>query len=182
LIWIIYILAKGRPGAHPRSVGPQPQLVLVAEDDDDVRDALVQVLETEGFQVMPAIDGRDALDRLGQVEPPCAIVLDWVMPRIGGESFLAARADSDRLSRIPVFVVSATHLIVSDNRVQGFLEKPFAVDDLLLLLRRVCGAHCPEERRAACANMAANRGPRVALAATRIGVEPEASLPPATKA
>ena len=128
---------------------PRPILVL-ADDDGDLRDVLAHVLEVEGFRVVPAVDGQHALDQLALNETPCAILLDWIMPRVGGEAFLTARAASAHLTSIPVFVISATHLPAGDTRIQGHLSKPFAVDDLLPMLRAVCGTHCPEERRARC--------------------------------
>jgi CheY-like chemotaxis protein len=42
--------------------GEQP--ILVVEDDNDVRDAMVQVLQSEGYAAIPAVDGRDALERI----------------------------------------------------------------------------------------------------------------------
>ena len=133
----------------------RPLLVLVADDDGDVRDALAHVLEEEGMRVALAADGQHALERLAEErEIPCAVLLDWVMPRTDGESFLRARAASESLARIPVFVMSATHSPAGDPRIQGFLPKPFAVEALLPALRAVCDEHCPAPRRAACRHLA----------------------------
>src|SRR5690349_13013066 len=99
----------------------QPFLVLVAEDDDDLREALAELLDIHGFQVVSAVDGQHALEQLAQGPAPCAILLDWLMPRVNGESFLRERAESSALSSIPVFVVSATHAPAADARIQGFL-------------------------------------------------------------
>jgi CheY-like chemotaxis protein len=64
------------------------------------------------------------------------------MPVADGEAFLTARAASRSLSSIPVFVLSASHLPFGDDRVQGFLEKPFDIEELLSMLHGICGAHC----------------------------------------
>ena len=139
-------------------VDAQPLLVLLAEDDEDLRDALAQILEGHGFRVASAVDGQQALDQLGEGVAPCAILLDWMMPRVNGEAFLRARAESTFLSSIPVFVMSATHLPAVGHRIQGFLAKPFAVDELFAMLRRVCDAHCPPRRRLDCLRLTAPNG------------------------
>jgi CheY-like chemotaxis protein len=141
-------------------VTPRPLLVLVAEDDADVREAIAGVLQAEGFRVSLAVDGQHALEELEHGEPPCAVLLDWVMPRVDGEAFLRARAASSALSSVPVFVISATRQHAPDPRVQGFLRKPFSLQHLLPLLRRVCDQHCPEERRERCRDLTEAQRPR----------------------
>src|SRR5436190_20649462 len=59
------------------------RIILVVDDDDDVRDVLRDVLEDEGYKVCTAANGRDALDRLKALVP-CLIVLDLMMPIMDG--------------------------------------------------------------------------------------------------
>src|SRR5690242_5374004 len=62
--------------------------ILVVEDDADVREALVDVLEAEGFSVAMAEDGAQALDYLGGAAPrPALILLDLMMPNMNGLQF-----------------------------------------------------------------------------------------------
>jgi CheY-like chemotaxis protein len=117
--------------------------VLVADDDDATRAAIAELLARHGIEASIAADGQAALERLTQGEPPCMILLDWVMPRMDGEAFLAARAASDRLSTIPVVVMSATHAPVADRRINAFLPKPVVVSELVSVLRATCRAACP---------------------------------------
>jgi CheY-like chemotaxis protein len=128
----------------------QPLLVLVADDDPDIREALAGVLVAHDMRVVLAVDGQHALEHLAGGIAPCAILLDWMMPRVNGEGFLRARAASDALSNIPVFVISGTHVPVADDRVQGCLSKPFGIAELLSVLRSVCGSVCPNSRRSTC--------------------------------
>ena len=128
----------------------QSLLVLVAEDDADVRDALRHVLDAEGFRVVAAVDGQHALEHLARGLVPCAVLLDWIMPRLDGEAFLRARAASALLSTIPVFVMSATFAPAGDPRIQGYLPKPFDIDALLPMLRSACAVHCRPSRRSTC--------------------------------
>ena len=132
--------------------------MLLTEDDEDLRATLAEILEAHGFRVAVAVDGQHALNRLAQGVAPCAILLDWMMPRVNGEAFLRARAESTFLSSIPVFVMSATHLPPVGYRIQGFLAKPFALEDLLPMLRTVCDTHCPPQRRFECRRLTAPDG------------------------
>lgn len=136
-------------------MGPQPLPLLIADDDEELREALGLLLDAKGFRVTLAVDGQQALEHLTRGPTPCAILLDWMMPRVDGEAFLRTRAASSALSSIPVFVISATHAPANDIRIQGFLPKPFDADDLLPLLREVCDKHCPASRRARCPSFTA---------------------------
>jgi CheY-like chemotaxis protein len=120
------------------------QIVLVADDDAAVREAIAEALGSEGHDVVLAHDGRDALERLAGAVVPCAILLDWMMPGMNGEAFLLERERSAKLSRIPVYLISATHVPNGDPRVQGCLPKPFALDDLLALVASTCDASCAD--------------------------------------
>ncbi len=128
-------------------------LVLVADDEAPLREALSELLECEGHHVVSAADGRQALERIAEGSRPCAILLDWMMPTLDGEGFLNARAASASLATIPVFVLSASRQPVRDTRIQGFLQKPFNIDDLLVMLHGVCDAHCAY--RSSCCSLAA---------------------------
>jgi CheY-like chemotaxis protein len=121
---------------------PTQFLVLVADDDADIREALRDALHLDGRAVVLASDGREALARLQSGRRPCAVVLDWLMPTMGGDEFLAHRERSPELRAIPVFVVSATYRGAGDPRIQGYLHKPFELHALDALLDSVCTEHC----------------------------------------
>jgi CheY-like chemotaxis protein len=142
------VLAARNSDAYVVFVSSRPLLVLLAEDDDAIRETLAHVLRGRGFQVVLAVDGQDALEQVARGVVPCAILLDWMMPRLGGHGFLSARAQSAALSSIPVFVISGTHEPAGDLRIQGCLPKPFEADDLVPMLRGACDA-CPASRRVA---------------------------------
>ncbi|QIS05506.1 response regulator [Nocardia brasiliensis] len=111
--------------------------VLVVEDDPHVRSTLDQLLRFEGYQVLLAADGQEALDLLARQRPDLAVV-DVVMPRLDGLSLCRLlRRQGDRL---PILVLTARHQI--GDRVAGldagaddYLPKPFATDELLARLR-----------------------------------------------
>ncbi len=81
--------------------------VLVVEDDDDVREALLLLLDNEGVHAVGATDGLDALGRIEAGFRPSLILLDLMMPVMDGEKFLRARKANPALASIPVVVVSA---------------------------------------------------------------------------
>jgi len=81
--------------------------VLLVEDDDDTRELLRVLLECDGFEVVPARDGLEGLDRLTQLrsadpDAPCVIVLDYMMPLIDGIE--ATRHIRRRLPSVEVLI------------------------------------------------------------------------------
>jgi len=89
--------------------------VLVIEDDEQNRSLLKRQLESAGWRVEEAENGRDALDQLAHAEPHL-ILLDLMMPVMDGFEFLAERQKSAQLLSIPVIVVTAKEL--APNEVQ----------------------------------------------------------------
>jgi len=81
--------------------------ILVVEDDDDVREALVAFLEGEGYDVVEAADGAQALRKLRSGPEFCLIVLDLFMPVMNGWAFRAEQLRDPKLAPIPVLVISA---------------------------------------------------------------------------
>ena len=127
---------------------PDELTVLLADDAGASREALAELLARRGIATAQSADGQAALDRLAEGEPPCMILLDWVMPRVDGEAFLRARAALPVLSTVPVIVVSATHAPAEDGRVTAFLPKPVAVEQLVAVVRHTCRTACPAWMRA----------------------------------
>src|SRR2546425_7877288 len=90
-----------------RKSGMEPERpaapVLVIEDNTEVRQALVALLEAEGYGVVEAGDGVSALRllRAGEVRP-CLIVLDLMMPRMSGWDFPMEQSSDRRLAAIPL--------------------------------------------------------------------------------
>jgi len=71
-------------------------LVLVVDDDSDVRDSISQLLDAKGYSIIQAENGQKALNILKSTSRiPCLIVLDLVMPVMDGYRFLTLRADTD---------------------------------------------------------------------------------------
>src|SRR5438876_9722879 len=99
-------LSPGGDRSMPTPVAAHHHRILVVEDDTELRDALGQLLEAEGYLVEFALDGGEALDRLEVPQPPCLILLDLMMPRVDGWQFRAAQVRNPRIAAIPVMACS----------------------------------------------------------------------------
>jgi CheY-like chemotaxis protein len=119
--------------------------ILVIEDDPGVREGLASVIENEGYPVISCEDGREALERLHDTDDlPRMIVLDFMMPRMDGWTFLAERRKDARLREIPVVGMSASQFLITRREppedVDEFLRKPFKVETMLRSIERHWGA------------------------------------------
>ena len=117
--------------------------ILVVEDDDDVRSAVCESLDAEGYEVIAAANGVQALERLRSGAPPRLIVLDLMMPMMNGWQFRTAQRADPAFAGIPVIVMSAVggdHVeAVQPLAAVAFLRKPFDLDTLLETVRRNVG-------------------------------------------
>lgn len=126
------------------STAPAPHsdcTVLVVDDDDELREALAELLQDEGLEVAMASNGLEALDYLRSHEPPHVMLLDLMMPKMSGPELRAEMLGDESLSGIPVIVLSAAH----DGRTQaaalraaGYFSKPVRLEKLVDAVR----AHC----------------------------------------
>ena len=113
--------------------------ILLVEDDRDIREGLAELLEQEGYTVTSAANGKEGLSALKEMEPPCLILLDLMMPVMNGLEFLEALEKERLQSKIPVVVVSAYHDMGRNlSGVAGFLGKPVDYDSLLKVVRTHC--------------------------------------------
>ena len=107
--------------------------VLLVEDDLELRDIVQDILEEEGYDVIPAADGRQALEYLRATTPgedaPAVLILDLMMPIVNGWEVLSAIEDDARL-RVPVIVVSASGRSWPRGAT-AYLHKPFNLAELL---------------------------------------------------
>jgi CheY-like chemotaxis protein len=105
--------------------------VLVVDDDAGIRLTLSEILESEGYSVRTAGNGRDALRVLSDWQPH-VILLDLMMPEMDGWAFLHERQADAGLLRIPVVVMSAGYNPhARPLKAEALVPKPFSIDDLL---------------------------------------------------
>lgn len=105
--------------------------ILLVEDDLLVRDELQDLLEEEGYDVVPARTGRQALEFLQQGSAlPDLVLLDLMMPIVTGWQVLESMRSDPRLAGVPVVVLTAA----AQDRPAGatqVLRKPFQLEELL---------------------------------------------------
>nr|WP_153868776.1 MULTISPECIES: response regulator [Myxococcaceae] len=117
---------------------------MLVDDEHAIVDALQGILEDEGYRVLTAAHGREALARLAEAKPDVAL-LDVMMPVMGGRELLAHLRASPEWSRLPVLMMSAVPREVLERQEGGalacdaFLEKPFDLGTLLATLDRLAG-------------------------------------------
>ena len=120
--------------------------MLVVEDDEDVREAVATILSDEGYLVVTACHGREALELLERGARPCLVLLDLMMPVMDGWEVLEEMQHHAWMSTIPVIVLSASRDAGPPApNVRRYLKKPVGLD---VLLREV-EAHYQHEPRAA---------------------------------
>ena len=107
-------------------------LVLVVDDDRDIRASIHEVLSGEGYTVEEACNGRDALLRLERPPLPALILLDLMMPVMDGRSLLAELGERPDLAGVPVIVATASGIDVASSSLEvPLLRKPLDIESLL---------------------------------------------------
>ncbi len=111
--------------------------ILVVEDDEDAREAMVALLQMKGYRAVPAGNGKEALDYLRQAPVPDLILLDLWMPVMDGWQFRSEQVKDPRLAEIPVIVVTALS-DRTDVDADEIIAKPVDVDHLLTTVSHYC--------------------------------------------
>jgi DNA-binding NtrC family response regulator len=125
--------------------------ILVVDDDPDVRAALHVMLQGTGYEIVEAVDGRDAMKRFNE-RAPSVVVTDVFMPEMDGLELLLKLRDI--VPRVPVIVISGggrhrDTTVARTARALGAIEvltKPFTLDDIVNAVRRVLGTSTDNQR------------------------------------
>jgi CheY-like chemotaxis protein len=141
------------PGKHPRRTddthdthdtkAPRPDgssrdgaarrhspVVLVVDDEADMRSLLAELLEQAGYKVIVAENGADAL-HAAQCERPNVVLTDYTMPGLDGPGLIRRLRKQAATRNIPVIAMSATHLSRQTLGDVPFIAKPFEVEEIL---------------------------------------------------
>ncbi len=114
--------------------------ILVVEDDPDLRLVHSEILSHEGYPVMTAADGVEALELVERSGPPAIILLDLRMPRMNGWDFAERLRRKPHWRDIPLIVVAAHYRIADEAAAIGaraWLHKPVSIEDMLRVIERV---------------------------------------------
>jgi len=116
------------------------ELILIVDDEANLRKTLAQILSARGYSVLEADDGSAAVELLRD-NTPDLIFSDWKMPQMGGEKLLQHLRGELRLAPIPVIVITAfgsSHTAIEAVRLGAydFVTKPFDLDEIVLAAER----------------------------------------------
>lgn len=122
-----------------------PKKILIVDDDPDVRLFLSTLLQDNGFEPLEAANGIEGLE-LAQLQGPCLILLDLMMPRKSGIAMLSDLNKSETLRRIPVIMVTG---VTGETGIDlnaflargafvpaGIIEKPIDPDLLIRIVKK----------------------------------------------
>jgi CheY-like chemotaxis protein len=141
---VLRLAAARRRDAFERAVAPdarddRPPTILLVDDDDEIREALGELLSDEGYAVEQAEDGRaalHALERMGDAR--CLVLLDLMMPVMDGWELLRALDDAGR--RVPVIAVSALGGIAPPGTAM-MITKPASAAAIVGAVREAIAAY-----------------------------------------
>lgn len=127
---------RGQPGPSVERRSAIPRPILVVDDDPSILETVRVILESEGYAVVTAANGRDALEVLERVTP-FLMLLDMRMPVLDGWGVATALRDTGR--HFPVVVMTAAESAkrwADEIGADGHLAKPFDLEDLLEVVAR----------------------------------------------
>jgi CheY-like chemotaxis protein len=121
------------------AVAPTDKTILIVDDDQEFREALVEILRSEGYQVEAATTGLQAIDKLRWGLRPCLILLDMQMGVMTGWDFRSEQKRDPALAAIPVIAMTAGYW--KDRDLSDYvarITKPIDVKDLQAKLAQYC--------------------------------------------
>ena len=136
---------RGEDSSSRHSAGPQVrgernnETVLVVDDDTSILDTVSAILTGEGYDVVSATSGEEALDAVTR-KRPSVILLDMRMPVMDG--WAVARALRSQGISVPIVVMTAAESAkrwADEVGAEGYLAKPFGLDELLTIVQRFRG-------------------------------------------
>jgi len=111
-----------------------PVTVMIVEDQYAIADLLEMALTDEGYRVVKAANGRQALERLAEGPPPDLVITDSMMPVLDGPGFLQGMRSTESHRDIPYIIVSSMPEASVRARINGyaaFLRKLFRLAEVI---------------------------------------------------
>lgn len=126
---------KGESERDTPGPSSRPDVVVAVDDDADFMGMVATALQTNGFEVITAGDGKVALETI-HASLPDVVLLDMVMPRLDGFEVARRLGQSVITRNIPIIAmtghaIQSSQLTQLQGRIDDFLEKPFALDELV---------------------------------------------------
>lgn len=126
---------------------PKPKKILTVDDDEDLRNSLSELLSLEGFETVWAKNGQVALDymlNIPESELPDLVLLDYMMPVMNGQAFVEAKGRYEKLSGIPVVVMTAGGNLINvmekiEHSAGGYMAKPMDLTTVVSMVKHFTG-------------------------------------------
>jgi signal transduction histidine kinase/CheY-like chemotaxis protein len=121
-------IREGGRSLHPQPPAGQGQTILVVEDNESAIIQLTDILQSQGYRVLVAHNGQEALAQIAQ-NLPAAMILDLMMPEVDGFAVLKAIRGLERSARLPVLILTAKHVtreelsFLKGNHIHQLLQK-----------------------------------------------------------
>jgi CheY-like chemotaxis protein len=119
--------------------GPPKKTILIVDDEFGILEVLESILRDAGYEVITAINGREALVRLSESKPNL-VVTDFMMPLLDGAGILQYMRADDGFRKIPVILASALSEKTISEQCSGydvFLRKPYKTERLIKEISRL---------------------------------------------
>ena len=115
--------------------------ILLIEDEEDIVEALKMRLEGNGYEVIPALDGTDGLNK-ARTTAPDLIILDIMLPKLDGYKIARMLKFDERFSMIPILMLTAKVQPADAQKgkeagADSYMTKPFKADELLMEIKRL---------------------------------------------
>ncbi|MFW0716665.1 response regulator [Pedobacter sp. N23S346] len=116
--------------------------ILLIEDDERLRQNIVEILELYGYIVYTAVDGQEGYEKTLHLKPDL-IICDLNMPIMNGPEFIT-KIKTSALAQTPILLLTGTRYFDNHQKraiaeASGFLRKPFLINDLILLIKKYTG-------------------------------------------
>ncbi len=115
--------------------------ILIVEDEKPIRDMVYFALDSDGYDIIEAVDGREATEKLAQ-DLPSLILMDWMLPDVSGLELVRRIKRDEITSHIPIIMLTAK--TEERDKIQGldsgaddYITKPFSVRELSARIRAV---------------------------------------------
>ncbi|MGC1454220.1 MAG: response regulator [Nitrospirota bacterium] len=115
--------------------------ILIADDNDNIREALTSILEDEGYALWIAKDGEEALRKIREISPDI-VILDVMMPKVTGYDVCRTIKTDPDLKKIFVLMLSAKGQAIEQERgresgADEYMVKPFSPSEVLARINKI---------------------------------------------
>jgi CheY-like chemotaxis protein len=118
---------------------PLREIILVVDDDFEIRQVMAEILEEHGYRAICAANGREALQLLDGQKLPALVLLDITMPEMNGADFRYFQTEVPHWASIPVVIFTGdpdAESVAKALGAAGHLKKPMHLAELLRVVRQ----------------------------------------------